>query len=94
MDNPTNPIEIEDESSVMGIYNPLGSNKEEEDEEEEVEMNVDQEEEDIHCVGEINYDQNGNLVEQIKNFCLHYLFCPIHKLPMVKTSKVRCFLNI
>ena len=84
MDNQTNPIIIEDDSSNVQVHNPL---EEEEEEDEEVEEEMDIEDtNDVICVGEVYFDKDGNVIEQNGEFCLHYPHCPIHKSPIVKNT--------
>ena len=80
MDNPNNPIVIDDEPSNAR----MDSEDEPMEEEEEHDEEAHEDDEDaVICVGEVSVDREGNVIERNGNFCLHYPNCPIHKTPIV-----------
>ena len=81
MDNQANPILI-DEDSSLNQEHEVSDEEEEEPMEEAHEEDNDQ----IVCIGEVCFDNNGNLVEQRGNFCFHYPNCSIHKSPMFRNT--------
>ena len=77
LDNPNNPIVIDDEPSNARV------DSEEEEPMEEEEEALEEDDDAVICVGEVSVDREGNAVEKNGNFCLHYPNCPFHKSPIV-----------
>ena len=78
LDNPHNPIVIdEDEPSNARV------DSEEEEPMEEEEEAFEEDDDAVICVGKVSVDREGNVVEKNGNFCLHYPNCSFHKSPIV-----------
>ena len=82
MDNQTNPILI-DEDSSLNQKQEASDEEEEEPMEEEAQVKDDDQ---VVCVGEVCFEKNGNLVEQRGNFCFHYPNCSVHRSPIFKDT--------